>query len=266
MIKDYETKQQLIKNGHYLLYKKASWVIHFIDSSRMMLAKRIAFSNDLGIKIDQKSTIDKLHEVDNYSVKMFDNDSRTLSTIDYDMANLIIDGLTKNDFRVCYNMRHAETRRKKRLKDYIQWLIDNYQCVFLTLTFNDETLKKNKLDSLQQKVCRYLNDATGGLYVANVDYGKKKERIHYHAICPVGLDYSKWHKNGAIKGKKVVVPNSAAMGAYIAKFQNHATKETTHNARTIYGKALKTIMQEITSLNMINASGPLAEPIPYPSN
>ena len=112
--------------------------------------------------------------------------------------------------------------------------------MFLTLTFNDETLRDTTDKERRVLVSRYLK-SFGCSYVANVDYGKENHREHYHAVINTDrIDYSSWHKYGAIDGEKIrnrnIQSDKTRLAKYICKLSNHAIKETTKRSSLIYSR------------------------------
>jgi len=126
-------------------------------------------------------------------------------------------------------------------------MVFGYDCLFLTLTFSDKALIHNTADSRRQAVKRFLKQF-GVPYVANIDFGAKNHREHYHALLRIGeIDYHLW-KYGAINGLKVrndikVDENGELtsetvekLSRYVAKLTNHAIKETTKRSVIMYSR------------------------------
>lgn len=117
--------------------------------------------------------------------------------------------------------------------------VGSYTMVFLTFTFNDYSLEHNNSDSLKQAVRRYLKKYCVR-YVANVDYGARNGRKHFHAVALVDgkLNYKKW-TYGALNGRKVNLNQTASkrMAKYVTKLSLHAIKESTGFNRLIYSRA-----------------------------
>lgn len=126
--------------------------------------------------------------------------------------------------------------RVKRLKNKITKMLEGGTCIFLTFTFTDEVLKKTTADTRRQKIRRFLNfyDAP---YVANIDFGAKNGREHYHAIIQIDkINYS-LYDYGALNGKKIKsTSDSIKLAKYISKLTNHAIKETTKRNSIIYSR------------------------------
>lgn len=127
-------------------------------------------------------------------------------------------------------------KRISRLKRKIASMIEKGQCLFLTLTFTDEALAKTKKETRRQNVRRFLSSYNCE-YVANIDYGKKKEREHYHAIIQTKrVDHKKW-TYGSLDFKRIAkTSDSIKLAKYITKLTNHALKETTKQCRVIYDR------------------------------
>ena len=115
----------------------------------------------------------------------------------------------------------------------------NLNMIFLTFTFDDYSITHNNSDSLKQAVRRFLK-RYGIKYVANVDYGARNGRKHFHAVALVEgkLDFTKWNY-GALNGRKVNLNLTASkrMAKYITKLSLHAIKESTQFNRLIYSRA-----------------------------
>lgn len=137
---------------------------------------------------------------------------------------------------ICKRIGNTSYQRIKRLKERIKALTSQGECLFLTLTFNEETLKRTSAKERRSMVYHYLKSFSSD-FVANVDFGKANEREHYHAVilCDM-VDYTLWHENGAIRGEKVRVRGntSVKVARYIDKLSLHALKDTTYRNRMLY--------------------------------
>ena len=138
-------------------------------------------------------------------------------------------------------LNNARYKRKQRVEDRIGSYISIGHCVFLTLTFKDDVFKSTTPETRRQYVRKFLKRFCCA-YVANIDFGGKKGREHYHAIV-VGdnLDYSEWHKYGAIKGEKIRNTDGDIERTckYVAKLSNHALKVDGCAPRLIYSRSDK---------------------------
>lgn len=140
--------------------------------------------------------------------------------------------------------------RKYRCNHRIHLMLDYdlKRCFFLTFTFNDETLSKLNADSRKQYVIRYLKKHFSQ-YVANIDYGSKNEREHYHAIGVIkngsiliptkqhGVYNLAFYDKGFTTAKTI---NSSedylALSGYINKLTNHAFKTSNKAQKLIYSR------------------------------
>lgn len=127
--------------------------------------------------------------------------------------------------------------RVTRLQSRIAYFLSRGSCLFLTLTFSDETLSKTSEKTRRVYVTRYLKSVCK-YYVANVDYGAKNGREHYHALVVADkIDYTGWHQYGAINGKKIAgCSEPKKLARYISKLTNHAIKATNKRCVIIYSK------------------------------
>lgn len=144
------------------------------------------------------------------------------------------------------NRLNGKIRKMLEFDDSLQELLDTKNCAFCTFTFKDEVLEKTSKETRRRYIRRMLKEFSGniGSYVANVDFGKKKHREHYHALifCP-GLDGEQLKKMaenfGYVKIEYIRKgSNSLALSHYINKLTNHAIKKTAEENRIIYSRKL----------------------------
>ncbi len=140
-------------------------------------------------------------------------------------------------FKEAYKINQASYKRRNRLEKKIsQWLSET-TCIFLTLTFKDEIFSRTSEATRRQYVRRALQKASDR-FIANIDYGAKNQREHYHAIV-VCEDVNRdiWSKYGNINFERIkATSDSNKLAKYICKLTNHAIKETTRQNRVIYSK------------------------------
>lgn len=146
----------------------------------------------------------------------------------------------KNNPRYDCAMKLNESKYKKakRIREKIGNLIKEGNAIFLTLTFTDVVLSKTSPTTRRRYVARYLKEQSP-FYVANIDFGGKNGREHYHAIVNNRIDYQPWRKNyGAIKGEIVRNQDEDVMrtSKYVAKLTNHALKVSGVVPRLIYSR------------------------------
>lgn len=123
--------------------------------------------------------------------------------------------------------KYQKTARvRARLRTFFA---SGHEVYFLTFTFNDDVLNSTNADTRKQYVRRWLSSNCLD-YVANIDFGEKNGREHYHAVAlcssrPKMIDWS--HRCGGFKCRRVNKDNSVSIQKipqYINKLSNHSTK------------------------------------------
>lgn len=131
--------------------------------------------------------------------------------------------------------KHQIGRLRKRIQ---KMLTTSNDCVFLTLTFRDDVLDKTSSETRRQYVRKWLKDVSTE-YVANIDFGAKNGREHYHAVSNAHVDPTTW-LYGACNVQAVRYnPESKScvkLAKYVSKLTNHAIKETTKRCALIYSR------------------------------
>lgn len=142
--------------------------------------------------------------------------------------------------KVCDNLNKARYKRSNRLEGYIEKMLKYGQCSFLTLTFKDDVLQATSEATRRQYVSRFLS-MFSPYYIANIDYGGKNGREHYHAIImhKKSIDLSIWRdKYGSINIEPIHVKNADCLSKYMTKLTNHAIKDTGRSKRVIYSNRI----------------------------
>ena len=141
-------------------------------------------------------------------------------------------------------LQKAKKQKRNRIeKDIKKAFESNKKLYFVTLTFNNETLKL-KERTRRNYIKEHLEQFNG--YIANIDYGSKNEREHYHAII---IADEKTETEKILNTKKFVTIKNAKewqygfssiekinteekdfkkISNYIAKLTNHALKYGNH--------------------------------------
>ena len=155
--------------------------------------------------------------------------------------------------KTCYNLCNARRQRTKRLNKKITDMLFVGQCYFVTLTFTDVTLNSTNELTRRRYVSRYLKSQTP-YYIANIDFGSQREREHYHAIVFGQMDFTLWHKYGAINCKTIFTKfndaSTVKLAKYITKLTNHAIKNTAKNSRCIYSKNWGELIRQQRNLKL----------------
>lgn len=135
-------------------------------------------------------------------------------------------------------LNESKQRKAKKVKDKISDLVLSGNAIFITLTFTDKVLSKTSVLTRRRYVARYLK-ANSNNYVANIDYGAKKGREHYHALVDKDINFNDWYKFGAVKVERVRTSESdlARVSLYVSKLTNHALKLGEDAPRLIYSRS-----------------------------
>jgi hypothetical protein len=142
--------------------------------------------------------------------------------------------------KVANNLNRASYCRTARLKERIREAVESGSAWFITITFNPETLSKTNEKTRRVYVSRWLKSLTP-FYVANIDYGLKNEREHYHAVITSDKRPPKSWSYGFVDILKVKTTetDTKRVSKYISKLTNHAIKNTTKSKRIIYSRQTK---------------------------
>ena len=216
------------------------------------------------LKLDALPTIahckNRLNHIMHKSMSLQHYSENQIATIikDYEYSRMILDNMSNDELRVSSNMIRARQKRSARVRQYIEKLLyiaNHKQVYFATLTFNDDAMKRLNKDVRRKYVIRFLK-SLNPYYIANIDYGKKHEREHYHCLIPIKsafiqvynekkriyhlIDSKKWlYGFETFKLMHRTEEDKTRVSIYIDKFVNHTIKDTTKNERIIYSDALK---------------------------
>lgn len=218
------------------------------------LKAKILTENSKLLKLENKSRF-KQFLIDNLTARGFDpqfcEEIIALNSEGvFDYPELEIECLLDNKLdllKECKKINYANFKRVRKLKERINDICLNYeQPYFITLTFTDSAFKTTNEKTRRTYVARFLK-STNCPYVANVDYGQKNEREHYHAVIGLSkktkLDFSKRHYLcGAVDSEKIRVNDKSVirLSKYVSKLTNHAIKETNKRCAIIYSREKKT--------------------------
>lgn len=194
----------------------------------------------------QKAKTSSLYD---YAIQQLNENGLVFHVIKHDngdnmsLSDLFIqcrdNGLDK-EFKECLKINHASYYRTQRLKQRIERMLVNGSCLFLTLTFNDESLQNTTAKERRVAVSRYLK-AFNCMYVANIDFGKENGREHYHAVINTdNISFDAWRKYGNINAERIrnkdIQKDKTKLAKYICKLSNHAIKNTTKRSSLIYSR------------------------------
>ena len=143
-------------------------------------------------------------------------------------------------FNECRKMYNSISRRKTRVfKKLIFWFYyvsknTDKKLMFGTLTFRDDVLESTSKATRRRYVSRFLNDNTLH-YVANIDYGKKNNREHYHFIALISSRIDKKAWSYGMSNYKLIKTNTSLRNRknYLLKLTNHTYKDSTKQEKII---------------------------------
>lgn len=141
-----------------------------------------------------------------------------------------------NEWKEAENINRAFYQRVKRLKDRISKMLCAGNCLFLTLTFTDEVLLSTSALTRRRYITRFLK-SFDTRYIANIDFGEKNHREHYHAVILLDRIDTSLYPYGALNVQKVrSTSDFTKLSKYISKLTNHAIKETTKRNCVLYSR------------------------------
>lgn len=160
---------------------------------------------------------------------------------------ILTEKFSYNEFVAAEQIRHnRQVQRKNIIQQISYWILKGYEITFSTYTLNDDTLYRyadsnlENTKKLQDKLTRILNDKTID-YIGNVDYGKNKNRLHYHVLeCrkPELKEYQEhiftatnieWQKYGFSNTQYVKYSDKdiTKVSSYLSKLSSHSIKVKT---------------------------------------
>ena len=136
-------------------------------------------------------------------------------------------------------------RRTSRLRKRIDFMLSNFDCLFLTITFNNYFLNSTTLKTRRTYVTRFLN-SLNCYAVGNIDFGNGNKYIDYsgyervgtfreHYHCIVATDFVDNTNNrlwsyGGVNIERIVTDDnntSRRTSKYITKLTSHCVKKST---------------------------------------
>jgi hypothetical protein len=135
-------------------------------------------------------------------------------------------------------LNESKYRKAKKVREKISDLIKDGRAYFLTLTFRNDVFEKTSPETRRKYVARYLKEQSP-VYVANIDFGGKKGREHYHAIVEGKIDYKYWFDNyGCVVAELIRNQDNDVKrtSKYLSKLTNHALKVQGIVPRLIYSR------------------------------
>lgn len=183
----------------------------------------------------------------------YSNNTDILSNL-YDLYDRKIEEFGYDLWHIAENLNGAKYAKSRRLWKKVKKMLENGKCYFLTLTFLDADLSHSTFKERRRWVTEYLKSQTD-YYIANIDFGEKNGREHYHAIIRIdefngdnakqwsehhreflkekdkrNLDFKKCYSSSETSAKK--------MAKYVTKLTSHALKDTNISNRVIYSRKI----------------------------
>ena len=156
-----------------------------------------------------------------------------------DEYNKLSDEYGTKFIKECHRINQANFKLIQRLKERIERYVIMGNAIFLTLTFDNNTLVHTSVETRRKYVQRCLKD-NSDYYVANIDFGaddRYTHREHYHALVVCDKFDKKTWKYGFSYCERIYQTSSELkIAKYIAKLCNHAIKESTKRACYIYSR------------------------------
>lgn len=206
---NYELKAKVLSNGMVEIQKKLS-LTHF----KMYQEQKALYENG--------EIIENWKPLNNSEIEFY--------------KNIALEN--PEEWKEACRVNNASYHRTKRLKDRIKTMLTSGSCIFLTLTFRNDVLDSTSEETRKRYVSRALKTMSNN-YVANIDYGSKNEREHYHAVVLCDKVSQEQWKYGNLDFERVRTheeDSPVKIAKYINKLTNHAIKETTKQNRLIYSR------------------------------
>lgn len=192
----------------------------------------------------QSNTISLIHNYRKHSL-LFDymkedtGELKYVCTFDLQKAEAYNLGF---EFRVWKSNRDRRNRLKKRISK----MLGSSNAKFLTLTFNDSFFERETSEETRRRYIRRFLKEQCSEYVANVDYGDKNGREHFHAIVipkSTRIDYAPYcdfFDGSRIYSEDILVSEKSkrSLSLYINKLTNHSLKASGRYKRLIYSRGL----------------------------
>lgn len=144
----------------------------------------------------------------------------------------------------CFKIYNANHQRKyNNWNEICKWCFaiqelqtfKSFKLVFGTLTFKSKVLEKTCERTRARYVTSFLSSQAFH-YVANIDYGKKNGREHYHFLAMIekNMDMTKWnYGSNKIEIVPMIKKDIKATKNYLLKLNNHSYKNSTRQKRII---------------------------------
>lgn len=140
------------------------------------------------------------------------------------------------DFDIACKLNRSYKDKIRRLRQRLSFMLENGNCIFLTLTFTDFYITL-PFEQLRRYIRQYLNSLNCH-YICNADWGEKNGRLHFHAIVMLDNIEHSSYKYGAINFKRIYncEESSRRLAHYLVKLSQHCVKDSTKLTNIMYSK------------------------------
>lgn len=169
---------------------------------------------------------------------------RARKTAFFDDDRAPLDGLIArygwDAWMVSLGLARSAYRRRKRVKNKTSSIILGGCAIFVTMTFRNSVLASTSAETRRRYVARWLK-ANAKVYVANIDFGGRRGREHYHAIAwAEELPLKEWREQcGNVNVERIQMSELDVLktAKYITKLSRHALKNGLEKSpRLIYSR------------------------------
>lgn len=133
-------------------------------------------------------------------------------------------------FKRAHEINHNRYKRISRYRSKIKQPVLSGNALFVTLTFRDDVLSSTSIQTRRHYVRNWFKAVSPTFYVANIDYGKKNEREHYHGVILDSKELALFEVFPWPYGFSKIEPcgnsdvDNTRLAKYIVKLTSHAFK------------------------------------------
>lgn len=155
-----------------------------------------------------------------------------------------LDNAKNDNLELEFRLYISNMKRRDNIKARIEKMLATNHCYFLTLTFNDRFFERDITSETRRRYIRRFLKEQCKCYVANIDFGSKNQREHYHAVVvpKTKIDFTKYRNkfdNSNINCERLFNNNKSkdTYTRYINKLTNHSLKDNGFYQRLIYSRS-----------------------------
>lgn len=163
-----------------------------------------------------------------------------------DAISIHNDNIDNPDWKEARKINRATYQKANRMKQRIEKMMQIGNCIFLTLTFNENIINSTSENTRRKYVQEFLKSESD-YYIANVDFGEENGREHYHCIVVTDkIDCADWKKYGGRFFEKVKKTKLSAIriSKYLTKLTNRYISHNRKRTASIYSRAVQALAKE----------------------